>query len=414
MVRLRGGQVVGPDGVLERGTVVLDGPRIAAIGADRGPWPPAAGAGPDDIDCRGCWIVPGFIDIHIHGGHGVDVLDGGDAVARVAAHLPRYGVTGFLPTTVACPPAQLRAFLTAVETCRDARASAAARVLGAHLESNFINADYKGAQPEPCLRLPPRPGAPAGRDGEFGGAEILAVIAAHRAAVRIVTMAPELPGALDLVRHLAEAGHRVSLGHSAATYDEALAAITAGARHATHLFNRMPPLRHRAPGLAGAVLGAPEVTCEVVCDGHHVHPAMVRLAAQLKGRGGLVAITDGTAGAGLPVGATARLGEHTIVVRERCAELADGTLAGSVTTMDAVFRFLIGPVGLGVVEAAHLTATAPADALGRAELGRLVIGAAADLVVLDAAFHVRHTWVAGVLAWNSGGAPAVSPTGGPR
>ena len=408
MMRLRGGWVVGPDGVLEHGTVVLEGPRIAAIAADTGD----AGAAPGDVDCRGCWIVPGFIDTHIHGGHGVDVLDGGDAVARVAAHLPRYGVTGFLPTTVACPPDLLRRFLTAVEACRDGRAPGAARVLGAHLESNFINADYKGAQPERCLRLPPRRDAPPEPDDEFSGAAILDAIAAHRAAVRIVTLAPELPGALDLVRHLAAAGHRVSLGHSAATYEEGVAAIAAGARHATHLFNRMPPLTHRAPGLAGAVLGAPEVTCEVVCDGYHVHPAVVRLVAQMKGRGGLVAITDGTAGAGLAVGATARLGAHTIVVRERCAELADGTLAGSITTMDAVFRFLIGPVGLGVVEAAHLTATTPAEALGRADLGLLAAGAAADLVVLDGGFQVRQTWVDGVPVWNSGGAPAVSPTGG--
>lgn len=408
MVRLRGGRVVSPDGVLEHATVVLDGPRIAAIGAAPGDTATA----PGDVDCRGCWIVPGFIDTHIHGGHGVDVLDGNDAVARVAAHLPRYGVTGFLPTTVACPPDLLRVFLAAVDACRNGGAPGAARVLGAHLESNFINPDFKGAQPESCLRLPPRSGESAARDGAFSGAAILDAIAAHRAAVRIVTLAPELPGGLDLVRHLAGAGHRVSLGHSAATYDEGVSAIAAGARHATHLFNRMPPMTHRAPGLAGAVLGAPGVTCEVVCDGYHVHPAMVRLAAQMKGRGGLVAITDATAGAGLPVGATARLGADTILVRERCAELANGTLAGSITSMDAVFRFLIGPVGLGVVEAAHLTATNPAQALGCDDLGRLTAGAAADLVVLDGGFHVRQTWVDGAVVWNSDGARAVSPTRG--
>ncbi len=232
--------------------------------------------------------------------------------------------------------------------------------------------------------------------------------------MRIVTLAPELPGGLALVRALVEAGHRVSLGHSAATYDQGLAAIAAGARHATHLFNRMPPLSHRAPGLAGAVLGAPEVVCEVVCDGHHVHPAVVRMAARMKGRAGLVAITDGTAAAGLPVGATARLGEHTIIAREQCAELVDGTLAGSITTMDAVFRFLIGPVGLSLVEASHLTATTPADVLGRPDLGRLAAGAVADVVVLDAGFRVRQTWVDGVAAWNSAAPPAVSPTGGPQ
>ncbi len=284
-------------------------------------------------------------------------------------------------------------------------------MLGAHLESNFIHPAYKGAQPERCLRLPPS-GAAAEPAGEFSAAAILQVIEAYGDAVRIVTLAPELPGSLDLVRALSGAGHRVSLGHSAASYDQGLAAIAAGARHATHLFNRMPPLSHRAPGLAAAVLGAPEVICEVICDGYHVHPAVVRMTALIKGRAGLIAITDGTAGVGLAVGATARLGEHTIVVREHCAELADGTLAGSITTMDAVFRFLVGPVGLSPVEAAHHTATTPADALGRGNLGRLVAGSVADLVVLDAGFRVRQTWMDGAPAWNSGVAPAVSPTGG--
>ena len=157
-------------------------------------------------------------------------------------------------------------------------------MLGAHLESNFINPDYQGAQPARCLRLPPQPGEAPRADGAFTGAAILAVIDAHRTAVRIVTLAPELPGGLDLVRRLAAAGHLVSLGHSAATYDQGVAAIAAGARHATHLFNRMPPLSHRVPGLVGAVLDAgPEVTCEVIGDGYHVHAAMVRLAVRAKG-----------------------------------------------------------------------------------------------------------------------------------
>ena len=179
---------------------------------------------------------------------------------------------------------------------------APARVLGAHLESNFLNPDYNGAQPAACLRLPPRPGEAARHDGDFTGAAIVEVIDAHRASVRLVTLAPELDGALDLIARLVAAGHRVSLGHSAATLEQAEAGIAAGARHATHLFNRMPPLAHRAPGLAGAVLAHDEVTSEVICDGFHVHPAMVRLAVRAKGVDGVLAITDATAGAGLPRG----------------------------------------------------------------------------------------------------------------
>ena len=191
--------------------------------------------------------------------------------------------------------------------------------------------------------------------------------------------------------------------------DQAEAGIAAGARHATHLFNRMPPLAHRAPGLAGAVLAHDEVTSEVICDGFHIHPAMVRLAVRAKGVDGVLAITDATAGAGLPLGATAVLGDQPIRVTERCAVLADGTLAGSILTMDGAFRQLVGPAGLGIVEAARLCATTPARALGRPDLGRLEEGAAADLVVLDEAFQVVQTWVAGEPAWNPAGRPAVSP-----
>lgn len=408
MVRLRGGNLVLADRVVRGGALGVDDGRLVEVGAD-------AGASPHDVDCTGCWVVPGFIDTHIHGSHGIDVLDGGDAVAQVAALLPHYGVTGFLPTAVACPPDALGAFLAAVDICRAAPAVASARVLGAHLESNFINPHYQGAQPARCLRLPPAAGDPPRADGAFTGGAILAAIDAHGAAVRIVTLAPELPGGLDLVRRLAAAGHRVSLGHSAATYEQGVEAIAAGARHATHLFNRMPPFSHRAPGLAGAVLEAgPEVTCEVIGDGHHVHAAMVRLAVKAKGPAGIVAITDATAGAGLAVGATARLGEHTIHVRAGWAELPDGTLAGSVATMDGVFRWLARDVGLGVMAAAQLTSTSPADALGRPDLGRLAVGGIADLVVLDEALRVRQTWVGGVAVWNSGAPGAVFPTGGQR
>jgi N-acetylglucosamine-6-phosphate deacetylase len=327
--------------------------------------------------------------------------------------LPRHGVTGFCPTSVACAPDALDRFLRAVGAAAHTPGGSA-RVLGAHLESNFINPDYRGAQPVECLRCPPRPGDPSVCDGEFTGAEILETIAAHRAHVRIVTLAPELEGGLDLVAALSAAGHRVSLGHSAASFEVGRAAIAAGARHATHLFNRMPPLRHRAPGLAGAVLDDDAVTCEVICDGYHVHPAMVRMAVRAKGAGGVAAITDATAGAGLPVGATARLGAHAIHVRDGRAELADGTLAGSVVTMDEAFRMLVARAGLSVVEAARLCATTPALALHRPDLGRLAVGLAADVVVLDQHFHVRQTWVDGIPVWNNGPSGVVSASEGRR
>jgi N-acetylglucosamine-6-phosphate deacetylase len=402
VIRLRGGRVVTPGGVIDDGAVVVAEGTIVEVG-------PAATSAPADVDCAGGWILPGFVDTHVHGTHGVDVLSGGGAVASVAARLPRYGVTAFLPTSVACAPSDLAVFLAAVAAESVQPTPGAARVLGAHLESNFINADYRGAQPARCLRLPPRPDEATAAGGEFTGAAILATIEAHRPAVRIVTLAPELPGALDLVARLVADGHRVSLGHSAATFEEGRAAIAAGARHATHLFNRMPPLTHRAPGLAGAVIAAPEVTCELVVDGVHVHPAVIAMVVRAKGPGGVAAITDGTAAVGLPTGATAVLGEHTIHVRASCAELADGTLAGSIATMDGVFRRLVRDVGLSMAEAAEVTSTTPAAAAGRPDLGRLAVGAPADLVVLDSTLRVRQTWVAGRPVWNPDAAGAVSP-----
>lgn len=404
MIRLRGARLVLPDRVLEDAALTMHDGTIVEIGA-------AAAAAPGDVDCAGGWVLPGFIDGHIHGLEGTDVLGAGDAVASVAAALPRHGVTAFCPTTIACDPAALDRFLAAVDAAMASPAAGAARVLGAHLESNFLNPAYNGAQPAACLRRPPRPGEAPWVDGDYTGAAIVATIARHQPSVRLVTLAPELDGALDLIARLVAAGHRVSLGHSGATVEEGEAGIAAGARHATHLFNRMPPLGHRAPGLAGAVLAHDEVTAEVLSDGYHVHPAMVRLAVRTKGPGAVLAITDATAGAGLPVGAVTVLGDRPIRVTDRCAVLDDGTLAGSTLTMDGAFRLLLGPVGLGVVEAARICATTPADALGRPDLGRLAVGAAADVVVLDAAWRVARTFIAGAPAWNPPGRAAVSEPG---
>jgi N-acetylglucosamine-6-phosphate deacetylase len=211
-------------------------------------------------------------------------------VARIASALVRYGVTAFCPTSVACAPDDLRTFLNQVRDLRVTPEPNAARVLPAHLESNFINPEFRGAQPETCLRTADdRP-----RDGAYSGRDVLTTIEQARPDVGIVTLAPELPGGIDLVRSLVAAGHRVSLGHSGADFDVAVAAIEAGARHATHLFNRMTPLQHRAPGLAGAVLAREDVAAELICDGFHVHPAMCRLAIAAKSVDGMMAITDGT------------------------------------------------------------------------------------------------------------------------
>jgi N-acetylglucosamine-6-phosphate deacetylase len=395
MIVLSGADLVLPDRVVAAGGIVLEHDRIAAV--ETRPVPPPSGA--RHLEVPGCTIVPGFIDLHVHGIDGHDTLAGDDAVAEIARRLPRYGVTAFCPTSVACKPAALASMLRDVERARHLAPGTAARVLGAHLESNFINPDYRGAQPLNCLRVF-RPSLPSADAHDFSGDDILAAIEASRSTVAIVTLAPEMPGGLDLVRALSRAGHIVSIGHTGATYEQAREAIAAGVRHATHLFNRMTPMAHRAPGTVGAVLESSEVCAEIIGDGHHVHPAVMRLAIRAKGIDRVVAVTDGTAGSGLPVGARARLGDRAIVVTERVAVLEDGTMAGSVATMDAVFRVLVRDVGLSAVEAAALCASTPARQLGRTDLGRLEPGALADLVVLDANLRVVHTIIGGQLWGN--------------
>jgi N-acetylglucosamine-6-phosphate deacetylase len=399
-VVLAGGDLVLPDRILSNASLVLDGDRITAIESRALVEP----AGASIVHVSGCYVVPGFVDVHVHGVEGVDTLDEGMPVARIAAALPRYGVTAFCPTTVACPPAQLRSVLAQVRSAREGPEARSARVLPAHLESNFINPEYRGAQPADCLRLPEeRSGSPA-REGEFSARDILAAVADARPDVGIVTLAPELPGGIDLVRSLVAAGHRVSLGHSGANFDQAVAAIEAGARHATHLFNRMTPVAHREPGVAGAVLAREEVAAELVCDGYHVHPAMCRVAVAAKGPHGIMAITDGTAGSGLPPGSFARLGGRRIRVSDEAVVLDDGTLAGSSLTMDRAFRTIVNRFGRSIVDAAMMCATTPARQLGLHGLGVIAAGAIADVVVLDRDCRVVHTFIAGHEVYRTGAA----------
>jgi N-acetylglucosamine-6-phosphate deacetylase len=204
-----------------------------------------------------------------------------------------------------------------------------------------------------------------------------------------------------VIRHLVSHGRVVSLGHSGASLEQSRAAIAAGARQATHLFNRMPALSHREPGLAGAVLTSEQIAAEIICDGVHVHPDMVRMAIAAKGAGRVMAITDAVAAAGLAEGATARLGGRSICVRGSAAYLEDGTLAGSTATMSRVFWFLVRNVGVSLSEASRLCSATPAAELGLGDLGSIHAGALADLAVFDRDGNVTHTYVGGQLVYSA-------------
>jgi N-acetylglucosamine-6-phosphate deacetylase len=415
MILLSGADLVLPDRVVGGGTLVLEGDRIIDI---------VAGHREGDAQAvhfrfADHYIVPGFIDVHVHGIEGTDALDGGTAISTIAERLPRFGVTAFCPTSIACDPPSLRRMLTGVRAARTTRPPGGARVLPAHLESNFINPAYKGAQPLECLRVPGvrqgsdrgqtrvkqgsdkrQPPSPprsnVGPGTPWTGDDILREIEVARPDVGIVTVAPEVDGVLDLIRTLASHGHHVSLGHSGASYEEAQEGIRAGARQATHLFNRMTAVTHRAPGLAGAVLESDEVTAELICDGVHVHSAMMRVALAAK-RPERIGDHRRHRRSGLPRYRTS-IGGRAITVRD-AAYLDDGTLAGSALTMDRAFARLTAEVGLSLSDAATVCATTPARALGLQGFGVIATGSIADLVVLDRDLKVVQTWIGGVLAW---------------
>ncbi|MBL8289273.1 MAG: N-acetylglucosamine-6-phosphate deacetylase [Rubrivivax sp.] len=330
-------------------------------------------------------VLPGFIDTHVHGGGGADTMDAGDAVATLARLHARHGTTALLATTMTAPLPEIEAALRALAPqcgrnggsgTSGQRTGGAARVLGVHLEGPYISAERLGAQP-PFARPPSLQ-------------EILALDAI--APIRLLTLAPEVPGMLALIPALVARGIRVQVGHSTASYEEAARALERGASGFTHLFNAMSGLHHRAPGAAGAAL-AHARHAELIPDLLHVHPGAIRAA--LRAIPGLFCVSDATAAAGMPDG-DYRLGRQAVRKCEGGVRLADGTLAGSTLTLDQALRNLVS-LGLTVAEASARTSTHAADYLGLGhERGRLVAGAMADAVLLaPGSLEVRQVLVEG-------------------
>ena len=388
-------RVLTPTGTLPGGWVAVRDGRIEAIG-------PAATRPPSDLPERlvvdGAWVLPGFLDVHGHGAVGFDTMDADPVgLEAIAAHQARHGVTGFLPTTWTASHA---ATMAALETIADlhGRALAGATVLGAHMEGPYLNPRRCGAQDQRDIR-------PADPD------EVAAYLATG--VVRLITLAPEIAENLALVHTCREAGVTASIGHSDATFDEVRAAVAAGVRHATHTGNAMRPLHHREPGTVGGVLDHPEVRAEVIADGIHVHPALLRLVHAVKGSDGLLLVTDAIGATGLPEGPF-DIGGRTVEVRDGAVRLPDGALAGSVLTLDRALRTLAAATGLGVEHLWPTVSRTPARAIGVDDRkGSLIPGADGDLVVLDDDLQVLATVVGGRLVHRA--APPRPPEpGGPR
>ncbi len=358
MTVIRAARVLTPGGVLAPGEVVVDGGVIVAVGPTTGPVPDRT-------------VVPGFVDLQVNGIDDVDVAAASGADwDRLDGLLAAQGVTTWCPTLVTAP---LDAFAAPLARIAEAAGRPGPRpaIAGAHVEGPFLGG-APGAHPVDLLRPPDR-----------------AWLAGLPAAVRIVTLAPELPGATSAVQDLTDRGVLVALGHSTASFEQAEAAVEAGARLVTHCFNGMAPLHHRSPGLLGAALADDRLAVSLIADLRHVHPAVLALAFRAKPAGRVLLVTDAVAWRAEHVG--------TIAVRldDGVPRLADGTLAGSTLTMDRAVTNVVDHAGVTLADAVRAASTTPAALLGLDDRGEITARRRADLVALDTGLRVETTWVAG-------------------
>ncbi len=323
----------------------------------------------------GALIVPGFIDLHVHGGAGRDFMEGEDSSIAIAAFHARHGTTSLLATTVTSDPQELRRSVEAIQSCQRELRVSGARTLGMHLEGPYISPEKLGAQPSHS-----RP---------FDPVELTYL---HQlVTVKLVTLAPEVSDHVEAIKWLRAQGILVQIGHTNASYEQVKEAMNCGATGFAHLFNAMTGLHHRSPGAVGAAFAHAEYA-EIIPDLEHVHPGAILAARRAIPK--LYGVTDATAATGMPDG-TYRLGTHSVYKCQCSVRLANGTLAGSALTMDQALRNLVG-LGLPLQEAVQRLSTFPADFLGNYAIGRLRIGACADVVVLDGQLNVKRVCIDGV------------------
>ena len=368
------GVILLPDGEVRGKALAFERGRIAGV-LDAPP------AGARIIDAAGGYVAPGLVDVHIHGFMGMDASNGSlGELQEMSRRLAEWGTTAWLPTTMTLKWPALEACFAAIRqaAARSLRPDwGGAQVLGCHAEGPFINPVKKGAQDGAAIQRPDveklRPWADA---------------------VKLMTVAPEVDGALDFIRAAAGLGVTVSMGHTAATAAQALAGFDAGVTHATHTFNAMPPLNHREPGAVGAALTDGRVYCELIADTFHVNPMLFGLMARQKGDR-LVLITDSIQVAHLPDGPHDQSGQTVIVDGIRC-RFPDGTIAGSSLTMDLAVRNFRAHTGLPLYEVVNMASLYPARSVGvDGAKGSLEAGKDADILITDPAFNVMHTFVRG-------------------
>ncbi len=378
---ITGGRLLTPTMSLPDHALVAEDGHIVAITADR-----PAGRFDEIIDASGLWVVPGFIDVHVHGGDGFDAMDATtEALQGMGRFFARHGVTAYYATTTS---ASADSILAAIETVMTTpQPHDGARHLGVHVEGPYLNPAHCGAQQVSDMRDP---------DPEEYGNWL------ESGVVRLVTVAPERPGVLEFIKEGVREGVEFAVGHSGATYAQMLEAANYGLRQATHTYNGMLGLHHREPGTLGAIMTDDRIYGQLICDGIHVHPAMVKLLIRAKGTGRTILITDSIRAAGLPDGEY-DIGDGQIAtVRNGVVRIPSGSLAGSTLTMDAAVRNAIAFTGMSLQEVLPMATAVPAEAMGlKGKKGTLTVGADADLVLLDSDLRVRMTVIAGQVVYRA-------------
>lgn len=369
------GKIITPQATLEGYSLLFDTKILGIVPQDQVPAEAAR------IDAQGRWVLPGLIDLHIHGYLGEDASDGSyEGLRRVAEGIAKNGVTGFLPTTMTVPYAALRtAFAQIRRLSKDCLAQdwMGAYILGVHAEGPFINPEKKGAQFAEHIQH---------ADAAF--------LQEYQDIMRLFTIAPEIPGGMKCIREMAQTDTLISMGHTCADFAQAKASIDAGVRHITHLFNAQTPLNHRNPGVVGAALTDDRVTCELIADMFHIHPALFGLVARAKGDQ-LILVTDCTRAGGLADGEYS-LGGQPIFVRGVECRLADGTIAGSVLKLNEAVRNMIDHTQLPVHQVVRMASLSPARAIGvDKQKGSLETGKDADIVIADERMRVAQTFLGG-------------------
>jgi len=367
---------------ISNGAILVRDGRIAAIKTRR---ESKADRSLEILDFSEEIVVPGFIDMHIHGISGACTADAEPkSIEKMSEALVRHGVTSFLPALHSCDPDLLTRSLKAIASLRD-RQLKGARLLGIYLEGPFLSPRKSGAMNEKYFKNPSR--------------ELFdEIYNSSDGMLKLMTVAPELPGAIPLINYILSRGVRVALGHTDAGYEAARAAIEAGASHVTHLFNAMRTFHHRDPGIVGAVLEDPEVSVELIADLVHLSSTAIRLTCMLKPKDKVVCITDALA-AELSEGIH-QIADLEILVKGDAAYLMDGkTLAGSILTLDKALRNLVFDVGIPLEDALRFMTINPANILGERDLGEIKVGARADLTVLDKSLRVVATFIDGVLIY---------------